>query len=415
MLSAMKRMLLSLGRVLRWTGFGIVLVQILAMAGLTIRDVLTRKHRKLERFPYTPATTLDLGKDAVTVYTYGEEVYADMLSAIDAAQDYIYFETFIWKGDDVGHAFRDALGRAASRGVKVHVIWDDFANLVVPRRFFSAMPKGIVVMRHPAIAIPWLPTTWGRDHRKLLIVDGTTGFIGGYNIGDLYATGWRDTHARVQGPAAAELENAFVDFWNQHCRDRGVQAIPQAAKRRWFADLRVHRNTPRIQVYPIRNMYLEAIDRATDRIWLTHAYLIPDLDLVAALQAAVARGVDVRIIIPQRSNHVVADWMSRGFYTQLLRAGIKLHLYQAAMVHSKTAVIDGTWSTIGTANLDRLSLMGNYEVNLEIIDEDVAEHMEVVFERDLHNTIELTERRWAERSALTKFTERLLRPWRQLF
>ena len=393
---------------------GLLLAQIAFMIGITSRESLRKKHRKLRRFPYSPATPVTVGQDEITVYTFGEELYRDMLAAIDGARDVVNFETYIWKSDEVGEAFKDALGRAAARGVKVNVIWDDFANLVVPRRFFT-MPEGVLALRHPAFPKPWSPKTWGRDHRKLLIVDHEKGFIGGYNIGKLYAQQWRDTHARVIGPGAAELENAFVDFWNQNAGRQGLPTLPNDQQRRWNSPLKVHRNVPRIQVYPIRNMYLEAIDRATERIWLTHAYLIPDDDLVAALRDAVKRGVDVRIIVPDRSNHAVADWLSRGFYTDLLNSGIRLFLYQGAMVHSKTAVIDGTWSTIGTANLDRLSLWGNYEANLEITDRDVASHMEHVFSVDEGNTVELTAEAWLRRPWWKKFAESLLSPWRPLF
>jgi len=162
-------------------------------------------------------------------------------------------------------------------------------------------------------------------------------------------------------------------------------------------------------------MYLEAIDRASERIWFTHAYLIPDEDLIRALRDACRRGVDVRIIVPAVSNHVVADWLSRGFYTTLLEAGIKLYLFQGAMVHAKTATIDGSWSTIGTANIDRLSLWGNYEINLEIADPHVAERMEEIFLTDQSNTVQLNEERWARRSWVAKLTELFLSPLRPLF
>ena len=383
--------------------------------GLTAFEAHRTRHRKLRRFPYTPATPVPVGPDEVTIYTYGEELYADMLAAIEGAAQTIYFETYIWKADEVGERFKRALGEAAERGVDVYVIWDDFANLVVPRKFFSTMPAGINVMRHPAVATPWRPRSWGRNHRKLLAVDGRLGFIGGYNIGSTYATGWRDTHARIDGAGTAELDNAFVDFWNLHAVQGKHEQLPSPPKRRWFTDLRIHRNTPRIGVYPIRNMYLEAIDMASERVWLTHAYFVPDRDMVAALQDAVRRGVDVRIIVPAKSNHVVVDWLSRGFYHEFLSAGVRIFGYRNAMVHAKTAVIDGTWSTIGTANLDRLSLAGNYEINLEITDEDVGELMEQIFVTDLTNTFEFTEERWARRSFMTKFTELLLSPWRPIF
>ena len=392
----------------------VLLLQILSMLTLTLVESLRKKKRKLRKFPITRPEPIEVSGDEVTVYTYGEHVFDAMIEAIDGAEERIFFETFIWKGDAEGLRFRTALARAAERGVRVHVVWDEFANLVVPRKFFRDIPSTINTMPHPAFPLPWSPRSWGRDHRKLLTVDGKVGFIGGYNIGSLYATGWRDTHARVVGEGVAELENAFVDFWNMHpskVRDR-IELNP---RREWEPTVRVHRNTPRIQVYPIRNMYLEAIDRASHHIWLTHAYLIPDDDLVGALRDAVRRGVDVRIIVPARSNHVVADWLSRGFYTQLLRSGIRLFLYQGAMVHSKTATIDGKWSTIGTANLDRLSLLGNYEVNLEITDEAVAAYMEDVFLTDESNCIEVNEQRWSERSLVAKATETFLSPWRPLF
>ncbi|MDO5067341.1 MAG: phospholipase D-like domain-containing protein [Propionibacteriaceae bacterium] len=414
MLAAMRRVWEFLRRVIPRVSVGLLLTQIAIMLGVTAWDSLHKKHRRLRHFPATPAEPLAMGPDQVTIYTYGEDLYRDMLAAIDGAQQVIHFETFIWKNDEVGEQFKAALGRAAARGVEVYVIWDGFANLVVPHRFFH-MPQGVQAMRHPLFPKPWAPKTWGRNHRKLLVVDGSIGFIGGYNIGKLYATQWRDTHARIVGPGAADLENAFVDFWNQNALRHRLPFLDNQAPRRWFSQLKVHRNQPRIQVYPIRNMYLEGIDRASDRIWLTHAYLIPDDDLVQALKTAVTRGVDVRIIVPAKSNHAVADWLSRGFYADLLASGIRLFLYQGAMVHSKTAVIDGTWSTIGTANLDRLSLWGNYEVNLEITDETVAQHMERVFQVDEGNTVELTAEAWHRRSPVKKFAEALLSPWRPLF
>ena len=161
-------------------------------------------------------------------------------------------------------------------------------------------------------------------------------------------------------------------------------------------------------------MYLEAIDRASQRIWLTHAYLIPDQDLLEALLKAARRGADVRVIIPAESNHIEADWLSRGFYRQLLEAGVRLFLYQEAMVHAKTATIDGQWATIGTANLDRLSLVGNYEINVEFIDPAVAQRMETIFATDLTNCRELTLDEWESRPLMAKWSEAILRPLRPL-
>lgn len=391
----------------------IIIGQILAMLGLTFVESLRKKRRSAKAFPTSRPQPIVVDDNELQVYTYGQDLYEDMIRAIDEAQEKVCFETYIWKADDWGHRVKDALVRAANRGVEVYVIWDAFANLVVDPRFYR-FPEHIHTLRFPLLRGLWGPRNWGRDHRKLLVVDEEIGFIGGYNVGDLYATGWRDTHVRIVGPDAAELDNAFTDFWNDH-RRRHAPRLEDNRRRGWFGRIRVHRNTPRIAVYPIRNLYLEAIDRAQEKIWLTHAYFIPDDDLVSALRQAARRGVDVRIIVPERSNHVVADWLSRGHYSRLLHAGIRLFLYQDAMVHSKTATIDEAWVTIGTANLDRLSLMGNYEINLDLTDRDVARHMEEIFEMDLTNCYELTLEKWESRGLLAKATETFLSPWAPIF
>jgi cardiolipin synthase len=167
-------------------------------------------------------------------------------------------------------------------------------------------------------------------------------------------------------------------------------------------------------MFPIRGMYLEAINRASSRIWMTHAYFIPDSDLVEALMAAARRGVDVRLLVPAVSNHVVADWLSRGYYGELLDAGVRIFRFTGAMVHAKTSTIDGRWSTVGTANIDRLSMTGNYEINIELIDADMAAEMERIFETDLTNARELTAEEWGRRGVHKKFTELVLAPLRPL-
>lgn len=390
----------------------IVVAQLAFMFGLTFVESLRKKRRSLTRFPTKPPIPVQVDRDEVRVFSYGKDLYHAMIQAIDSAEHHVYFETYIWKGDVWGRRLKEALCRAAERGVRVYAIWDGFANLVVNPKFYS-FPDSVQAMRFPVLTQLVMRRDWGRDHRKLLTIDGRIGFIGGYNVGTLYATGWRDTHVEVRGPSVAELDNAFIDFWNANRRRRQPR-IADCPRRAWFSQLRVQRNVPQTWVYPIRNMYLEAIDRAQQRIWLTHAYLIPDNDLVAALRQAVHRGVDVRIIVPERSNHVVADWLSRGYYSRLLRDGVRLFLYQDAMVHSKTATIDGAWSTIGTANLDSLSLRGNYEINLEVTDVGLAQHMEELFELDLSNCYELKPGEWRARSWLAKATEVFLSPWRHL-
>ncbi len=399
-------------RVLRQVLLVVASVQGATLLALAVVDHRRKKVRKPVVFPRVAPRSVTAGSSEVTVYTYGEDLYRDMLGAIRQARTKIFFETFIWKSDPVGQEFKDALIAAAERGVKVYVIFDEFANLVVPRRFYR-FPPSISVRRHPIARLwPGLRNS-GRDHRKLMVVDESVAFLGGYNIGSLYATDWRDTHARLTGDIVWDAENAFIDFWNLN-RGRRRPALPDVGGLTWQPDMRIHRNIPRNLVYPIRSVYLDAFERASHHIYLTHAYLIPDSDILDSLIRAARRGVDVRIIVPAESNHIVADWLSRGFYGQLLRAGIRLFLYQGAMVHAKTATIDGQWSTIGTANLDRLSLSGNYEINMEVYNADVARQMEEIFRLDSSNTVELTLPAWSRRHAMVKFSETVLTPFRPL-
>ena len=404
---------ISVGTLLKRIVQAVVAVQGATLLALFIVDYRRKKLRKPATFPRLPPRSVTVGGSEVTVYTYGEDLYRDMLNAINQAKSRIFFESFIWKGDTVGQAFKDALIDAANRGVKVYVVFDEFANLVVPRSFFI-FPKNIAVRRHPLIVSGFrFPRNTGRDHRKLLVVDDVAAFLGGYNIGSLYATDWRDTHARLTGDIVWDVQNAFIDFWNLWASRRRA-ALPDSGSATWQPDIRIHRNMPRNVVYPIRGMYLNAIDRASQHIYLTHAYFIPDTDILSALVRAARRGVDVRIIIPAASNHIVADWLSRGFYSHLLRNGVHLLLYQGAMVHAKTATIDGQWCTIGTANIDRVSLLGNYEINMEVFNRDVAKQMEEIFMIDSTNTVELTLEDWQRRHAMVKFSETVLTPLRPL-
>ncbi len=249
------------------------------------------------------------------------------------------------------------------------------------------------------------------------MVDDTVGFVGGYNIGQAYATEWRDTHVRITGPGVWDLKRAFADFWNLNRRRRiGTSERPLLLETTstWESRIRFHRNVPRLWMFPIRSMYIEAINRSSTNVWITQAYFLPDQDFVDAVKDAAARGVDVRLLVPHKSNHIVADWISRGYFSELLAAGVRIFRYRDAMVHAKTATIDGRWSTVGTANIDRLSLQGNYEINVEVIDPDFAAALEEIHRTDESNCLELTHGEWEARDLHRKFTEAILAPLRPL-
>jgi cardiolipin synthase len=408
LLRVLRRLLLTL--------FG---AQLALAIGMSLVDSYRRRGKKPKPFPTTPPRAVEVGEGTITAYTYGRDLYDDMLAAIEGARRQILFETYIWKGDEVGERFKTALAAAAARGVEVYCVYDGFANLVVSPRF-KRFPAPMKVLKYPAYPAGWRffdLRRYGRNHRKILVVDDTVGFVGGYNIGTAYATEWRDTHVRVTGPGVWDLKRAFADFWNLNRRRRfGTSERPllMETASTWEPRIRLHRNIPRLWMFPIRAMYLEAILRSSRNVWMTQAYFIPDQDFIDALKDAARRGVDVRVLVPHKSNHIVADWISRGYFSQLLNAGVRIFRFREAMVHAKTATIDGTWSTVGTANIDRLSLQGNYEVNVEVIDESLAKALEEIFHVDESNSLELTSDEWEARDLHRKFTEFVLAPLRPL-
>lgn len=397
---------------LRRASLAVAAAHLVAAGSIVLADEL-RKRRSTQRAGYpwvvSPEVCIDddAAGDCAKLYSTGSELFDDMEAAILSATEEICIETFIWKGDATGRRIRDALLTKAREGVRVRTVFDGFANLVVPREFRDFdRDLNLLEFRPLRWSLSTLsPRTYFRDHRKLLVVDRSTAFIGGFNIGSPYENGtWRDTHLRLRGPSVVELRNAFVDFWNAH-RPTHLPPMLDDDVRSWDSRIMVHRNDPQMRIFPIRGAYLEAIDRARYRAWITQAYFIPDRAFRRALIEAAQRNVDVRVLVPWNSNHVLADWLGRRHYQELLDAGVRLFAYQDLMLHSKTATVDGVWSTIGTANIDRMSLWGNYEINVELRDENVAAQLERAFEVDLRNSREIDAHRWRRRSPLHKLAE----------
>ena len=405
--------------VLRRTLLAIFGAQVAIAIGMSLVDSYRRRGKKPKPFPVSPAQTVTIGDGSVTTYTFGKDLYDDMLAAINGAKRQILFETYIWKGDDIGERFKTALIRAGERGVEVYCIYDGFANLVVSP-VFKRFPPNMKVLRYPVYSAGWRffdLRRYGRGHRKILVVDDDTGFVGGYNVGSAYETEWRDTHFRITGAGVWDLKRAFADFWNLNRRRRlraSERPLLLETASTWEPRIRFQRNVPRLWMFPIRSMYIEAINRASKNVWITTAYFLPDQDFVDAMKDAARRGVDVRLLLPLKSNHIVADWISRGYFSQLLEAGVRVLRYRDAMVHAKTATVDGTWTTVGTANIDRLSLQGNYEINVEVIDESLAKTLEEIFTIDESNCLPLSRNEWEARDLHRKWTEFVLAPLRPL-
>jgi cardiolipin synthase A/B len=373
-----------------------------------------RAGRGAGSYPAAPRREVQVGNNALQLYGDGPTLYDAMLTAIDEARESIYLQASIWEDDEVGRAFQRHLAHKAGEGVSVYAMCASLVKGFAPRALRPS-PPGMSIQGRRAFRRPWQvldPRRYAQDHRKLLVVDGVVGFTGGYNLGSRYAGGWRDTHLRLRGPAAAELAHAFIDSWNQFSLPR--QRITRRYPRRFDPLIAVRTNDALRLTFPIRDMYLDAIGRAEQAILLTNASFVPDRSMFAALKDAVGRGVDVLVLVPWPSDQSLAERAAQSAFAQCLQAGIRLFGYRGGRLRAKTCTIDGRWSTLGSAHLDLLSSVVNYECNVEIYDAEIAAQMQGLFARDTATAVELSLSRWMNRPWSVNLGQRLLAPLRFL-
>ena len=255
---------------------------------------------------------LESGDERLKLYLDYEGLYEAMLEEIERAESHIFVETFIWKDDEIGCRFVEALARKAREGVEVYAIYDGLANLRTASEFF---PEEVHAVRFRPFSGPtslFNPYNFVRSHRKTFVVDGRVAFLGGWNIADDYRTRWRDTQVRVRGDLVHEIEEAFVSFWNEHRpKDLPEISLPGDGERDWNPATVLRVNDPTLGLFPIRAMFFGPMNRAKRRLYLTSVYFIPSRKLKIALMDAVKRGVDVQVLLPGQSSYVLADWLAR--------------------------------------------------------------------------------------------------------
>ncbi len=367
------------------TSFFVVLT-VSIYGGLVLQAAMRR--RRHFNFPHRALEPVEVDGHRLQIFNYGNYAFESMLDSIVAAEQTIYLETYILKGDTIGKRFKAALSAKAEQGVQVYVAFDGFGSLLMPfgfRRFPKSVNVSVYGPLHSFLSF-LRPGTYIRDHRKILVVDNKIAYLGGMNIGREYARTWRDTHLRLDGPKAQMVTVAFAEMWNKYNRKRklDVEMPPAAEDDSECLYLRESRADPLTGRRTIRDAYILAFRRATDHIYLTNPYFLPDKYMEEELQAALQRGVRVEMITPDHSNHPIVDLLARPIYDRLNYAGACLWLYQKTVIHSKTATIDRNWSTLGSANLDGRSLI-NYEINLFVIDREFADQMEAMFDDDKSN------------------------------
>ncbi|HSP94421.1 MAG TPA: phospholipase D-like domain-containing protein [Thermoanaerobaculia bacterium] len=339
----------------------------------------------------------------VRAFFRGPETFEAMCASIDAAQKEVLVESYIFKDDATGRSLMETLGRAVGRGVSVRVLADAFGSIATRRAFWNEMrARGIEVrLFHPLF--PHLLLQPFRDHRKILVVDGRTAFTGGMNIGDEYGSSlsrhggpWRDTHVRVEGPAAWGMAIVFTEAWDA-AGGSPIVLEPLEPETGGVAilvlDSRPFRGTGEVV------SVLAAIAAAARRrLWITNAYFAPRWRAVERMGEAARRGVDVRLLLPGRSDVPLLRHAGHGYYAALLERGVRIFEYQRAVLHAKTAVADDFVSIAGSSNMDFRSFHFNAECNIVMLDEETGRAFSEKFEQDLKESVEITAAAWSRRS-----------------
>ena len=382
-------------------------------------DILGRHIAVVESVTESPL----IKGNKVALLADGQAAYAAMFKVIQNAKDHINLECYIIEDDETGRKFADLLLQKQVKGVQINIIYDSVGSMNTPESFFQRLRDGgIHVVGFNPLSPLDAGEKWGlthRDHRKILIADGKVAIIGGINISKVYSSSpfkrkqnekapihWRDTDMQIEGPAVAELQKLFLDTWNK-------QKGPKLSGQNYFpvlkepgkALVRVVGSTPGETNRIPFIMYVSAISFAEHSIHMTNSYFIPDDQIVKALTDAAARGVDVKIILPGITDSQLSLYAQRYYYSGLLKAGVSLYEHRTSLLHAKTAVVDKVWSTVGSTNMDYLSLLSNDEVNAVILSDEFAIEMEKMFVRDLENSSQIQLDAWENRPLLPRVRE----------
>ena len=357
----------------------------------------------------------------VTALLNGDQIFPAMLAAVQGAQRSICLETYIYWSGEIGEMFSKALVERAQAGVKVHVVIDWIGSRKIEARLLTLMRNGgVEVERYNPLV--WYAVTRinHRDHRKVLIVDGKVGFIGGAGLADIWKGNadafnhWRDSMYRLEGPAVAEMQGAFMDNWTKttarvlHGDDYFPELSPAGD---YFAQ--VFKTSPREGTENVRMMYLLSIAAARKSIRLSASYYVPDDLTTQEFIEACQRGVVIEIIVPgAQTDSPIVKHASRGKWGPLLRAGVRIFEYQPTMFHCKSMIVDDVWVSVGSANFGNRSFRLNDEANLNVYSKEFAEAQVRIFEEDKRKSREVTYEQWKKRSLWKRFLELVTAPFR---
>ena len=369
------------------------------------------RYRPLASLLLNTLHSVPLYGSRIAVYTDGRSKMEALMEEIARARHHIHIQYYILNDDQTGCRLRDALVAKAREGVRVRILYDDVGSRGAKNSFFKGMrDAGIEVYAFLHVKFPLFTSKVNyRNHRKIVVIDGRIGFIGGMNIADRYVRGtrwgtWRDTHFRIEGSGAAGLQASFLSDWSattkqqiaaaERLTDDILQIVPSGPFGKWRALLQA-------------DSY--AVSNARKRIWIQTPYYLPSDVLNSALQVAALAGIDVRLMLPARSDSKVVDLASHSYLDDMMKAGVKILFYKPGFLHSKLLIIDDSLTVIGSANMDFRSFEHNFEVNAFVYDREFTARMAGVFEDDASRCHALTPGEWFNRPRPRRWAESLMR------
>ncbi len=368
---------------------------------------------------YTSAPIV--GGNRVTVLLNGEEIFPAMIEAIEGARRTITYAQYFYEDGPVSQAIAEALAGRCRAGVGVNVLLDAFGTLNMPSEYVELMRRsGCHVVSFRPLGPLSLPRANYRNHRRILVIDGRVGFTGGSGVSRKWMGNgrvedhWRETDVRIDGPAVEYLQGAFMENWLEATGIvlGGEAYFPRPLARAGDVYAQVVRSSPAGGSFGMYTMFLLAISSARRSVLITNPYFVPDDRLAEALVGAVQRGVKVQVLVPGPIDHNLVRQASRRRFGAMLKAGVEIYEYRAALLHAKTMVIDGVWGTVGSTNLDNRSFAVNDELNLVTYGPAVARRMEQIFAEDLRYSRRVEYRRWSRRGILDRLLELLSVPIR---
>lgn len=378
---------------------------------------IPEEHAPLAAMLAATVHAVPLRGSRITPYTTGREKMEALLEAIGRAKNHIHLQYYIISDDATGRRLRDALVLRALCGVEVRLLYDDVGSRSVKHAFFDPL-RAAGARVHPFLHVQFPRFTSKvnyRNHRKIAVIDGHTGFLGGMNIADRYVAGtewgtWRDTHFKIEGPGVAGLQAAFLSDWSATTKRRPTDERYYPPLPRLTDDiLQIVPSGPFGKWRPLLQADCRAIAGARRRVWIQTPYFIPSDSLDTALQTAALGGIDVRLMLPSRSDAKAVDLATHSFLDDLLRAGVKVSFYTPGFLHSKLLIVDDTLTVIGSANMDFRSFEHNFEISAFVYDPEFNARMAAIFDDDLTHCRHIAPSEWFNRPRLRRLEESFMR------